>query len=173
MKRMIVASPPARCKYCLRQQSPQTLILLYTNRKRCAMITVTAISRQKFIVRGHVDIIGARMAVREFARRCGLNLKGRASISITPTSLVSSLGVTQSLPNGIAMLIEYFDSEHKHGMHVIRTQHHAGSNGHESIKKEISGIHAGWWTTFYWNHPLLSASRLLSRSGILCIKDNP
>jgi hypothetical protein len=137
------------------------------------MITVTAISRQKFIVRGHVDIIGARMAVREFARRCGLNLKGRASISITPTSLVSSLGVTQSLPNGIAMLIEYFDSEHKHGMHVIRTQHHAGSNGHESIKKEISGIHAGWWTTFYWNHPLLSASRLLSRSGILCIKDNP
>jgi hypothetical protein len=98
-----------------------------------------AISQQKFIIRSDVDIISARMAIREFARRCGFSTKDQASISIASTSLSSSMGVAQNQPSGIAILIEYFEHEQKHGIHVICTKHHVQSKDQEIIQKEMSG----------------------------------
>ena len=95
------------------------------------------LSQQKFIIRSDVDLISARMAVREFARNSGFNMKDQASISIASASLANSM-LTQNHSSGIEMLVEYFESEQKHGIHVFCTKRHATNDDHETVRREIS-----------------------------------
>ncbi len=84
------------------------------------------VAQQRFVIHSEVDIISARMAVREYARHCGMSLKDQACISMAASSMASSLGFgKKSLSGGGEMLIEYFESAPRRGVRVSCTKHYA------------------------------------------------
>lgn len=77
------------------------------------------LAKQRIIIHSEVDIVSARMAVREYARRCGLSLKDQACISMAASSMATSLGFGEkALSGGGEMLIEYLERSPKRGVRV-------------------------------------------------------
>ncbi len=82
--------------------------------------------QQKMIVRSETDIVNARMAVREFARDCGFGSRDQACISLVSASVVASLGLGKNTDAiGIDILMESFESDHKHGVRISCIKYHA------------------------------------------------
>lgn len=76
-------------------------------------------NQQRFVIHSEVDIVSARMAVREYARRCGLSLKDQACISMAASSMATSLGFGQTtLLGGGEILIDYIENGVKRGVCV-------------------------------------------------------
>jgi hypothetical protein len=85
--------------------------------------------QRKMIVRSDTDIVNARMAVRNFAGHCGFNSRDQACISLISSSLVNFLGLEKRLHFvSVEMLIEYFESDQKHGVRVTCTKQRAETN---------------------------------------------
>ncbi len=92
------------------------------------------VAQQRFIIHSEIDIISARMAVREYARHCGMSLKDQACISMAASSMASSLGFGQkSLSSGGEILIEYFESAPKRGVRVSCTKQYADNEDPQSV----------------------------------------
>lgn len=82
--------------------------------------------QQRCTIRNEIDIINMRMAVREFARRCGFGLRDQACISLVSASLAASLGLgKESLSIGAEILMESCESDRKQGVRISCTKHHA------------------------------------------------
>lgn len=92
------------------------------------------VARQKFIIHSEVDIISARMAVREYARHCGLSLKDQACISMAASSMASSLGFGKTtLIGGGEILIEYIERANKRGVRVSCAKRYTENEDPEAI----------------------------------------
>ena len=88
--------------------------------------------QQKMFVRTDTDIVNARMAVREFARNCGFGSRDQACISLVSASVVGSLGLGKNTDGAsIEILMEYFESDHKHGVRVSCIKCHARTTDRE------------------------------------------
>jgi hypothetical protein len=93
-------------------------------------------SQQKMIVHNEIDVINARMAVRNFAGHYGFNSKDQACISLISSSLVNFLGLDQkSHSASVEMLIEYFEHDQKHGVRVTCTKNRAETNDWQIMKR--------------------------------------
>ncbi len=81
--------------------------------------------QQKMIVRNDIDLINARMTVREFARDCGFGLRDQACISMAASSVVSSLGLGKNgdIPS-VEILMEQLENGPKQGVRVSCIKHH-------------------------------------------------
>lgn len=74
---------------------------------------------EKFNLSSEVDIVNARMAVRDFARGCGFGLADQACISMAASSLAYALGFARQNTQGGEMLMEQFtNQQHRKGMRV-------------------------------------------------------
>jgi hypothetical protein len=91
-------------------------------------------AQQKFIIHSEIDIVSARMAVREYARHCGMSLKDQACISMAASSMANSLGFGQTtLSGGGEMLIEYFERSPKRGVRVSCIKRYAKDQERDTI----------------------------------------
>lgn len=92
------------------------------------------VAQQRFMIHNEIDIISARMAVREYARHCGMSLKDQACISMAASSMANSLGLGQKAVAGSGeILIEYFESAPKRGVRVSCTKRYAANESLQSI----------------------------------------
>jgi hypothetical protein len=93
------------------------------------------VSKQKFVIHNEIDIVSARMAVREYARHCGLSLKDQACISMAASSMASSLGFgTKALSGGGEILIEYVEYSPKRGIRVSCIKRYAENEDPDTIR---------------------------------------
>jgi anti-sigma regulatory factor (Ser/Thr protein kinase) len=77
------------------------------------------VAKQRIVIHSEVDIVSARMAVREYARHCGLCLKDQACISMAASSMATSLGFGERmLSNGGEIVIEYLENQPQRGVRV-------------------------------------------------------
>ena len=91
-------------------------------------------NQQRFVIHSEVDIVSARMAVREYARRCGLCLKDQACISMAASSMASSLGFGQTtLLGGGEILIDYIENSGKRGVCVRCAKRYTESEDPKAI----------------------------------------
>jgi len=82
--------------------------------------------QQKMIVRSEIDIISARMAIREFARNCGFGSRDQACISLVSASIANILKLGKDFDaTGIEILMEYCGSGQRHGVRVSCIKHYA------------------------------------------------
>jgi hypothetical protein len=82
--------------------------------------------QQKMIIRSDIDLINARMTVREFARNCGFGLRDQACISMVASSVVNSLGLGRNIDfTSVEILMEHLENGSKHGVRVSCIKHHA------------------------------------------------
>jgi hypothetical protein len=92
--------------------------------------------QQKMIVNNDIDVINARVAVRNFAGQCGFNSKDQACISLISSSLINFLGLQEKLHFvSVEMLIEYFESDRKHGVRVTCIKNRAETNDWQVMKR--------------------------------------
>lgn len=80
---------------------------------------------EKLNLTSEVDIVNARMAVRDFARGCGFGLADQACISMAASSLAYALGFARENSLGGEMLMEQFTTQqNRKGMrvHCIKKQ---------------------------------------------------
>jgi hypothetical protein len=73
---------------------------------------------EKLTLNSDIDIVNARMAVREFARHAGLSLTDQACISMAASSLAYSLGLGRESSQGGEMLIEQHSNHQRSGVRV-------------------------------------------------------
>ncbi len=93
------------------------------------------INQQRFVIHSEVDIVSARMAVREYARRCGLSLKDQACISMAASSMATSLGFGQTtLLGGGEILIDYVENNNKRGVCVRCTKRSTETEDPKAIR---------------------------------------
>lgn len=94
------------------------------------------VAKQRIVIHSEVDIVSARMAVREYARHCGLSLKDQACISMAASSMAASLGFGEkALSGGGEMLIEYLEQTPKRGVRVHCVKRFSENEAKESIYK--------------------------------------
>lgn len=88
--------------------------------------------KQKMIAHSDIDIINVRMAVRGFARDCGLGLKDQACISLASSSVASLLSLGKEFDaSGVEILMESCESGPQRGMRVICSRRDKKINHHE------------------------------------------
>ncbi len=69
-------------------------------------------------VRSSIDVVTARMQVREAARKHGLNLTDQARISMATSSLASQLFSSGEARTGCQVIIEFLVNGHRVGLRV-------------------------------------------------------
>lgn len=76
---------------------------------------------QTIAVHSSLDVITARMHVREVARHLGMNLSDQSRISLATSSLASALGLGLGLNNHVTgqIVIESLDGEDRKGLKVV------------------------------------------------------
>ena len=90
-------------------------------------------SQERITIHGDIDIVNARMAVREFARHLGLGLTDQSCISMACSSLAYSLGLGRENNPGGEMLIEPFSSQQHQGVRVRCIKNQANAADQEII----------------------------------------
>ena len=81
--------------------------------------------QQKIMIRNDIDVINARMAVREFARRCGFSARDQACISLVSSSVASILKLEKEVDLlGVEVLMEACESGQQQGVRVSCIKHH-------------------------------------------------
>lgn len=92
------------------------------------------VSKQRIVIHSEVDIVSARMAVREYARHCGMSLKDQACISMAASSMATSLGFGErTLSGGGEILIEYLENQPQRGVRVRCIKRLSEKNAEESM----------------------------------------
>lgn len=71
-------------------------------------------------IRTEIDVIAARMYVRELARSVGMNLGDQARISLATSSLAHTLGVGVTHPGQITL--EHLRRDERQGVRVVCTE---------------------------------------------------
>ncbi len=77
------------------------------------------IKNQSIVVRSALDVVTARMQVREMARRMGLSLTDQARISMATSSLASSMGLGENGSSEGSIAIECMQNGGRKGLKVI------------------------------------------------------
>jgi hypothetical protein len=90
-------------------------------------------NQEQIVIRSEVDIISARMAVREFARHCGLGLTEQSCISLAAASVAHSMGLGRESNSGGVMVIEYFENGHHQGVRVKCIKHEAAEGDGDAV----------------------------------------
>ena len=90
-------------------------------RKDCLEQVKTMNIHQTISIKNALDVITARMHVREVARRLGMNLSDQSRISLATSSLAGALGLGVGLNNHATgeIIIEGLDSEARKGLKVV------------------------------------------------------
>lgn len=92
------------------------------------------VSKQRIMIHSEVDIVSARMAVREYARHCGLSLKDQACISMAASSMATSLGFgDKTFSGGGEIWIEYLENQPKRGVRVRCIKRLSENDAKESL----------------------------------------
>jgi hypothetical protein len=89
---------------------------------------------EKIAINNDIDIITARMMVREAARRYGLSLTDQSCISLATSSLANAMGMGQDVANSGEILVECVQKGTKRGLRVSCLKHQSVSD-EETIKK--------------------------------------
>ena len=75
-------------------------------------------NQERIIIHGDVDIINARMAVREYARHLGFSLTDQSCVSMASSSLAYKLDLGRADSSGGEILIESYSHQQRNGMRV-------------------------------------------------------
>jgi len=90
-------------------------------------------NQEKITIHSEVDIIRARMAVREFARHCGLGLTEQSCISLAAASVAHSMGLGRESNSGGVMTIDYFENGSRQGVRVNCIKHQVENGDNDAI----------------------------------------
>lgn len=97
--------------------------------------------KQKMTSHSDTDIINVRMAVRGFARNCGLGLKDQACISLASSSIASILAFGKEFDvMGVEILMESCESGQQHGVRVSCIRYDRKIN-HLEINNRLKSSH--------------------------------
>lgn len=88
-------------------------------------------------IRTMIDVINARMEVREAGRRLGMNTRDQAFISLATSSLTDALGWGNVLGR-CTITIEFLDEEKNKGLRVVCTFEY--SNNDELVAGLTKGV---------------------------------
>lgn len=91
-------------------------------------------NQERISIHGDVDIINARMAVREYARHLGLGLTDQSCISMASSSLAYKLDLGREGSAGGEILIEAFSNYQHSGMRVCCIKNQANAADQDVIK---------------------------------------
>lgn len=92
-------------------------------------------SSQKISIHGDVDIVNARMAVREYARRLGFSLTDQSCVSMASSSLAYKLELGREGGSGGEILIEQFSNHIREGIRVRCIKNKANDNDQNVISQ--------------------------------------
>lgn len=90
---------------------------------------------QKISIHGDVDIVNARMAVREYARRLGFSLTDQSCVSMASSSLAYKLELGREGGAGGEILIEPYSNHTREGMRVRCVKNRASDNDQNVINQ--------------------------------------
>jgi hypothetical protein len=91
-------------------------------------------NQERMSIHGDVDIINARMAVREYARRLGLSPADQSCVSMASSSLAYKLGLSHESSTGGEILIDEFTNYQHHGIRVRCIKNQADVDDRDVIK---------------------------------------
>jgi len=88
-------------------------------------------NQERIAIHGDVDIINARMAVREYARHLGFSLTDQSCVSMASSSLAYKLDLGREGSSGGEILIESYSNHQHSGMRVrcIKNRANAADQG--------------------------------------------
>jgi hypothetical protein len=75
-------------------------------------------NQERFKIHGDVDIVNARMAVREYARHLGFSLTDQSCVSMASSSLAYKLELGREGAGGGEILIEPYKNHQRSGIRV-------------------------------------------------------
>jgi hypothetical protein len=92
-------------------------------------------NQEKISIHGDVDIVNARMAVREYARRLGFSLTDQSCVSMASSTLAYKLELGREGGAGGEILIEQYSNHIRDGMRVRCIKNRANEHDQSVISQ--------------------------------------
>ncbi len=92
-------------------------------------------NQEKISIHGDVDIVNARMAVREYARRLGFSLTDQSCVSMASSTLAYKLELGREGGAGGEIFIEQYSSHAHEGMRVRCIKNRANEHDQNVISQ--------------------------------------